>query len=527
MTTEKAILAGGCFWGVEDLIRQLPGVISTTVGYTGGDVPNATYRNHGTHAEGIEIVFDPEKISYRKLLEFFFQIHDPTTRNRQGNDMGTSYRSAIFYVDEQQKETAQQLIAGLNEAKIYKAPVVTEVVPAGPFWVAEEYHQDYLQKYPNGYTCHWVRPDWKLTAQPQCWVAGKNQEADLWKSGGWASVWEKMAHLKKLAVCLLVGIVAAATLQRIIFRIIWEFGNRRIPPPVYVIIGLALVVLAVVICSRRIMAASEGILSGFIALDMVMFGWQKLLHQQGFIPLGRLDEPFSSFSGEDLTWAFFGRSFGFFCVIGIIQIAGGFLLLFRRTRLFGAIFLLPVLLNIVLLNIFYGFEAGDLVHTLILLIGLSYLILRHYGALVVLFFRREGVSQGNVVLPAVVMIAPLLLVMSFGSPDRNPQLTGKYRVVDLSVNQVRLIARSCEDSVLTTVYFDLNNEMVLKFNSLERIWIGSYRLDRATGALVASWRYPASAKDTLVGRLDRSITGEWQITGSLGKDRLSARLVRE
>ena len=163
MSTEKAILAGGCFWGVEELIRQLPGVISTTVGYTGGDVPNATYRNHGTHAEGIEIMFDPEKISYRKLLEFFFQIHDPTTRNRQGNDMGTSYRSAIFYLDEAQKETAQHLIRELTEAKVYKHPIVTEVVPAGPFWVAEDYHQDYLQKNPNGYTCHFIRPEWELS----------------------------------------------------------------------------------------------------------------------------------------------------------------------------------------------------------------------------------------------------------------------------------------------------------------------------------------------------------------------------
>jgi peptide-methionine (S)-S-oxide reductase len=162
MSTEKAILAGGCFWGVEELIRALPGVESTTVGYTGGDVPNATYRNHGTHAEGIEITFDPEKLSYRKLLEFFFTIHDPTTSNRQGNDVGTSYRSAIFYVDDAQKEVALQLIAELNAAKVYKHPIVTEVVPAGPFWVAEDYHQDYLQKYPTGYTCHFIRPDWKL-----------------------------------------------------------------------------------------------------------------------------------------------------------------------------------------------------------------------------------------------------------------------------------------------------------------------------------------------------------------------------
>lgn len=163
MSTEKAILAGGCFWGVEELFRQLPGVVSTTVGYTGGDVPNATYRNHGTHAEGIEIIFDPEKTSYRKLLEFFFQIHDPTTRNRQGNDIGTSYRSAIFYLDENQKEAAQSLIRELTDAKVHRNPIATEVVPAGPFWVAEDYHQDYLQKYPNGYTCHYIRPEWTLT----------------------------------------------------------------------------------------------------------------------------------------------------------------------------------------------------------------------------------------------------------------------------------------------------------------------------------------------------------------------------
>lgn len=164
MSTEKAILAGGCFWGLEELIRRLPGVISTTVGYTGGDVANATYRHHGTHAEGVEIVFDPERMTYRKLLEFFFQIHDPTTRNRQGNDVGTSYRSAIFYVDPQQKDTALGIIADLTRAKVFTAPIVTEVLPAGPFWVAEEYHQDYLQKYPDGYTCHFIRPEWKLAA---------------------------------------------------------------------------------------------------------------------------------------------------------------------------------------------------------------------------------------------------------------------------------------------------------------------------------------------------------------------------
>jgi peptide-methionine (S)-S-oxide reductase len=163
MEIEKAILAGGCFWGVEELIRNLPGVRSTVVGYTGGDVPNATYRNHGTHAEGIEITFDPAVLSYRALLEFFFQIHDPTTRNRQGNDVGQSYRSAIFYLNEKQKETAKKLIEEMTAAHKWPGPIVTEVVPASDFWNAEEEHQNYLQKHPYGYTCHFIRPEWKIT----------------------------------------------------------------------------------------------------------------------------------------------------------------------------------------------------------------------------------------------------------------------------------------------------------------------------------------------------------------------------
>ena len=149
---------------MQDLIRKLPGVISTRVGYTGGDVPNATYRNHGSHAEAIEIIFDPEKISYRDLLEFFFQIHDPTTKNRQGNDIGTSYRSAIFYLDDEQKQIAEDTIADVDASGLWPGKVVTEVTPAGPFWEAEPEHQDYLERYPNGYTCHFVRPGWKLPA---------------------------------------------------------------------------------------------------------------------------------------------------------------------------------------------------------------------------------------------------------------------------------------------------------------------------------------------------------------------------
>ena len=160
--TERAVLAGGCFWGMQDLIRKLPGVEATRVGYTGGDVANATYRNHGSHAEGIEILFDPAKISYRQLLEFFFQIHDPTTRDRQGNDRGTSYRSGIYYTSEAQHQTALDTIADVDASGIWPGKVVTEVKPAGDFWQAEPEHQDYLERIPNGYTCHFPRPDWVL-----------------------------------------------------------------------------------------------------------------------------------------------------------------------------------------------------------------------------------------------------------------------------------------------------------------------------------------------------------------------------
>jgi len=162
VTTERAVLAGGCFWGVQELVRQQPGVIATRVGYSGGDVPHATYRNHGTHAEAIEILFDPRVTSYRALLEFFFQIHDPTTRNRQGNDIGMSYRSAIFYTSPEQKAVAEDTIADVEASGLWPGKVVTEVTPVGDFWEAEPEHQDYLQRYPDGYTCHFVRPDWRL-----------------------------------------------------------------------------------------------------------------------------------------------------------------------------------------------------------------------------------------------------------------------------------------------------------------------------------------------------------------------------
>ena len=164
---ETAILAGGCFWGVQDLLRRYPGVEATRVGYTGGDVADATYRNHGTHAGGIEIIFDPSVISYRRLLELFFQIHDPSTENRQGNDRGTSYRSAIYYTTDEQKLVAEETIRDVDASGLWPGKVVTEVAPAGPFWQAEPEHQDYLQRLPNGYTCHYIRPDWVLPQRQQ------------------------------------------------------------------------------------------------------------------------------------------------------------------------------------------------------------------------------------------------------------------------------------------------------------------------------------------------------------------------
>ena len=162
MTTERAVLAGGCFWGMQDLIRKQPGVISTRVGYTGGRVKNATYRNHEGHAEAIEIIFDPAKTSFRTMLEFFFQIHDPTTLNRQGNDLGTSYRSAIFYTSDEQKRIAEDTIADVEASGLWPGKVVTEIASVGEFWEAEPEHQDYLERYPDGYTCHFIRPNWKL-----------------------------------------------------------------------------------------------------------------------------------------------------------------------------------------------------------------------------------------------------------------------------------------------------------------------------------------------------------------------------
>jgi peptide-methionine (S)-S-oxide reductase len=172
MNTARAVLAGGCFWGMQDLFRRYDGVLSTRVGYTGGNVPNATYRNHGSHAEAIEVIFDPARISFRQILEFFFQIHDPSTRNRQGNDVGASYRSAIFYTSDEQRQVAEDTIADVDASGLWPGKVVTEVVAASDFWEAEPEHQDYLERYPHGYTCHFVRPNWRLPKRTEAAAKG-------------------------------------------------------------------------------------------------------------------------------------------------------------------------------------------------------------------------------------------------------------------------------------------------------------------------------------------------------------------
>ena len=190
-TTDTTILAGGCFWGMQDLVRRLPGVIRTRVGYSGGDVPNATYRHHGTHAEALEVVYDPARLSYRELLAFFFQIHDPTTPNRQGNDRGTSYRSAIYFASPEQERVARETIADVEASGLWPGRVVTELAPAGPFWEAEPEHQDYLQRYPDGYTCHYPRPHWRLPRRAGEGPAAPADEAALLT---WPGILDLLRH---------------------------------------------------------------------------------------------------------------------------------------------------------------------------------------------------------------------------------------------------------------------------------------------------------------------------------------------
>lgn len=353
---------------------------------------------------------------------------------------------------------------------------------------------------------------------------------------------KQISFFKKFLGCFIAGLIATIATQRIVFRTIWEFKNKWIPAPIYAAIPALLVLLMVtvyafvwkrkekkeIINSPQILAFWKGVIRYFIAIDLSMIGWQKLFHLQFFTPLGILDEPFSSFSGEALTWAYFGHSYAFTCVIGFIQIAGSYLLLFKRTALLGAILLFPVMLNIVLIDFFYSFEVGELGHAIILTAGLLYLILQEYDRIVQFFFQAttnfpiinfESKSL-KIIIRLFVIGIPLLLVLSYGSPDKNPQLTGKYGVQSLLINQKKHTPLSCTDSVLTTVYFDKENDMVFEFNSQQRRMIGTYELDEQTHQLKVVWKYPPSANEPFMGTILFGKQNQLILAGNMRGDSL-------
>ncbi len=358
----------------------------------------------------------------------------------------------------------------------------------------------------------------------------------------------KTSLLKKLITCFTAGLVASVATQRIIYRTIWEFKNKWISAPVLVAIPVVIVLLVVIVYafvwhqkekkspgkSAYVLAFWQGVIRYFIAIDLSMIGWQKLFHLQFSTPLGMLDEPFSSFSGEALTWAYFGRSYAFTCVIGLLQIAGSYLLLFKRTRLFGSILLFPVMLNIVLIDFFYGLDFGELSHAGILLVGILYLLLQDYDLLVEFFFRSESnlpvlifkSRLMKIIIRISVIIIPLALIISYGSADKNPQLIGKYKIKDLRINQKQISAASCADSVLTTVYFDQGNDIVFEYNNLQRRWIGTYNFNPNNNTITATWRYPANIRDTLVATLSQTNNNQLSISGRLGNQSMKASLTK-
>ncbi|MBS1918121.1 MAG: hypothetical protein JST87_17765 [Bacteroidetes bacterium] len=354
--------------------------------------------------------------------------------------------------------------------------------------------------------------------------------------------------LKKIITCFLAGLTASFATQRIIYRTIWEFKNKWIPPPVFAaacILSVLIIVMMFAIAWHRnenkkqtgspaTLAFWQGVLRYFIAIDLSMIGWQKIFHLQFFTPLGILDQPFSGFSGEQLTWAYFGHSYAFTCVVGLLQIAGSYLLLFKRTKLFGSFILFPVLLNIVFIDLFYGLEAGELAHALILLLGIIYLLLQEYNKLVELFFLTKSTMPDfhfkkkfiqNFIKLSVLLI-PLLLIFSYGPPDKNPQLTGKYSVHNLFINQKPVAANSCQDSVLTIIYFDKENNIVFEFNSQQRRFIGSYQFGRQNKNFTAEWRYPVDQKNAFAGTLISNEQNQLVLSGKMGNDSLHAVLLK-
>jgi hypothetical protein len=352
---------------------------------------------------------------------------------------------------------------------------------------------------------------------------------------------------KKITTCLIAALVASFAIQRIVSRTIWEFKNKLILPPIFIAIPILLVLLIMFLYAfywhskeknkqtdfTATLVFWQSVIRFSIALDLSMIGWQKLFHLQFFTPLGVLDQPFSSFSGEGLTWAYFGHSYAFTCVVGLLQIAGSYLLLFKRTSLLGCFILFPVLLNIICIDFFYGLEAGELGHAIILFVGIIYLLLQRYKDLVAFFFTAKNNFDAahfknrlaaNVVRLLVVFI-PLLLIFSFRSHNKSPQIIGKYMATNVLINQKTVVAKSCADSVLTTVYFDKNNDIVFEFNSQQRRLIGSYKYEKENNHFASTWRYP-SGQPAFNGTLIINSQNQITMLGKMGEDSVELMLFK-
>lgn len=351
-----------------------------------------------------------------------------------------------------------------------------------------------------------------------------------------------MPFMRKLLCCIIAGLVASSALLRI--------GRRFLAAwlPLPVITGIALLCLIVALAypfywrgkekkqpagSATIIAFWQGVIRYFVAIDLSMFGWQKIFHLQGNTPLGILDMPFSSLSGAQLTWAYYGHSYLFFCVVGALQITGSYLLLFKQTRLFGAVLLFPLLLNIILTDFFYGLEPGELLHAIILMLGVLYLLLSEYKRLIQFFFLAKSAlptvqfkspTTKNAIRLSVVAV-PLILIALYGQPDKNPTLTGKYLVKSLSVNRQAIALNDCRDSVLTIVYLDLDNTVAFEYNSQNKRLLGIYDYNTNSNTFNITWHYPPAVKDIFYGKFyPTDSKNDIGLAGIMGRDTLQAVL---
>jgi hypothetical protein len=355
----------------------------------------------------------------------------------------------------------------------------------------------------------------------------------------------KVSLFQKLLICLLAGFICGITFLRIGDRFLSFF----LPIPVIIGVSVLLAVAAIMYAitwhfkdrknaslnNARIRAFWIGAIRYGIAFDLAMFGFQKIFHLQFNTPMGMLDEPFSGFSNQMLTWAYFGRSHGFACAIGISQIVGSLLLVFNRTRLLGVIVLFPVLVNIILIDYFYELDLGVLIHALILLMGILYLLFLDYNRLVG-FFLKHISSETSIILHSriikniarlSILFVPLILIAIHGSPYKHPDLTGKYRVTDMAINGEHKLATQCTDSLMTLVYFDIGNDCVFEFNGLDRRMIGKYKLDEKQGRIDVAWHYPQNAGDRLFqGVVKKTGKGELELRGAIKGNSIQVRLVK-